>query len=82
VTKIQLFEEFEVWEDNRAIVCEIYGFIRHETFTFDFGLKDRIRGASIGIMGNIAERYESQTENDFIRHLRKPVATQPARYPR
>ena len=69
MTKIRSFEECEVWRDSHAIVREIYGLTRREDFTSDFGLKDQIRRASISIMSNIAEGYESQTENVFIRHL-------------
>jgi four helix bundle protein len=69
MTKIRSFEEFEVWKASRVIVREIYHLSKRESFTHDYGLKDQIRRASISIMSNIAEGYESQTENVFIRHL-------------
>jgi four helix bundle protein len=69
VTAIKSVEEFEVWKASRAIVRAVYDLTRLEAFMRDFGLRDQIRRASISVMRNIAEGYESQTENVFIRHL-------------
>jgi four helix bundle protein len=69
MTKIQFFEEFDVWKESRAIVGAVYSLTRHEAFSRDFALSDQIRRASISVLSNIAEGYESQTHNVFIRHL-------------
>ncbi len=66
---IKLFEEFEVWKTAREITCRIYSLTRQKAFAGDYALRDQIRRASISIMSNIAEGYESQTESVFIRHL-------------
>ncbi len=66
---IKSFEEFEVWKTAREITFRIYCVTRQKAFAGDFGLKDQICRASISIMSNIAEGYESQTENVFVRHL-------------
>jgi four helix bundle protein len=67
--EIKTFEDFEVWKDGRNIVNQIYDLTRHTAFAADFALKDQLRRASVSIVSNIAEGYESQTENVFIRHL-------------
>jgi four helix bundle protein len=66
---IKSFEEFEIWETAREITRQVYGLTGRKAFAGDFALKNQICRASISIMSNIAEGYESQTENTFIRHL-------------
>ena len=68
--QIKTFEEFEVWEKGREIACHVYRLTGLKAFAFDFGLKNQIRRASVSIISNIAEGYESQTNNVFVRHLR------------
>jgi len=67
---IKSFEEFEVWKTGREIARQVYSLSRRTAFAADFGLKDQICRASVSIISNIAEGYESQTNNLFIRHLR------------
>lgn len=69
MTSLKSFEEFEVWQTVREITCRIYTLTKKGSFAADFGLKAQICHAAISIMSNIAEGYESQTENVFIRHL-------------
>jgi four helix bundle protein len=69
MTSLKSFEEFEVWQTAREITCWVYTLTKKGSFSADFGLKDQICNAAISIMSNIAEGYESQTENVFIRHL-------------
>jgi four helix bundle protein len=68
--RIKTFEEFEVWKNGREIVLNVYRLTGQRAFASDFGLKNQIRRASISIISNIAEGYESQTNNLFIRYLR------------
>ena len=42
---------------------------RRKAFAADFALRDQLRRASISIISNIAEGYESQTNIIFVRHL-------------
>jgi four helix bundle protein len=44
-------------------------FSSQEKFSRDFGLKDQMRRASVSIMSNVAEGFESQTQAQFIRYL-------------
>ena len=66
---LKSFEELEVWVTARKITNRIYDLTGRKAFAEDFGLKKQIRSASISIMSNIAEEYESQTKNVFIRFL-------------
>jgi four helix bundle protein len=66
---LKSFEEFEVWQTFREITGRIYALTRRKAFAEDHGLKNQIRRASVSLMSNIAEGYESQTKSVFIRHL-------------
>jgi four helix bundle protein len=66
---IQRFEEIEAWQTARELTKLIYSFTEEGKFSRDFGLKDQIRRASVSIMSNISEGFESQTQSQFIRYL-------------
>ena len=69
MASLKSFEEFEAWQNAREITRRVYLLTRQKPFAIDFGLKGEIRDAAVSIMSNIAEGFESQTENVFIRHL-------------
>ena len=66
---IKSFEEFEIWVTERQITRQVYDLSKRGALKNDFALRNQICRASISIMSNIAEGYESQTESVFIRHL-------------
>lgn len=66
---ISRFEEIEAWQLARELTNMVYGFTRREAFSRDFGLTDQICRASVSVMSNIAEGFESQTQAQFIRYL-------------
>ena len=66
---ITRFEEIEAWQTARELTRLIYEYTEDGKFARDFGLKDQIRRASVSIMSNIAEGFESQTQSQFIRYL-------------
>ena len=66
---ITRFEEIEAWQTARELTKMIYLMTDQGNFSRDFGLKDQIRRASISVMSNIAEGFESQTHQQFIRYL-------------
>ena len=66
---ITRFEEIEAWQTARELTRLIYMLTDDGKFARDFGLKDQIRRASVSIMSNIAEGFESQTQAQFIRYL-------------
>ena len=63
------FEDLEVWQRSRELANLIYAFSREGTFSRDFGLRDQIRRAVVSIMSNIAEGFESSTQQTFIKYL-------------
>lgn len=67
--KIKRFEELECWQQARILVKMIYGLVKKKEFLKDFRLRDQIIGATISIMNNIAEGFDSQSTNEFIRFL-------------
>jgi len=66
---IKSFEEIESWKSARELTKEIYSITRTENFSKDWGLKDQIRRASISIMANTAEGYDSGSDKSFINFL-------------
>jgi four helix bundle protein len=66
---ISRFEEIEAWQLARELTNLVYGFTRQEKFSRDFGLKDQLQRATVSVMSNIAEGFESQTQAQFIRYL-------------
>ncbi len=59
----------EVWQVSRELTRSIYDITRHATFSKDFSLCDQMRRASVSIMSNIAEGFESRTNllfKDFL----------------
>ncbi|KAF0106468.1 MAG: hypothetical protein FD146_2559 [Anaerolineaceae bacterium] len=66
---ITRFEEIEAWQTARELTKQIYSLTERGAFGRDFGLKDQIRRAAVSVMSNIAEGFESQTQQQFIRYL-------------
>jgi four helix bundle protein len=66
---ITRFEEIEAWQTARELTKLIYSLTEEAKLSRDFGLKDQIRRASVSIMSNISEGFESQTQAQFIRYL-------------
>ena len=66
---ITRFEEIEAWQTARELTKLIYSVTDEGKLARDFGLKDQIRRASVSVMSNIAEGFESQTQVLFIRYL-------------
>ena len=65
------FEELPVWILAREIVNLIYDCIkRSDDLKKDIRLKGQLIGAGISIMNNIAEGFDSDSNNEFIRFLR------------
>jgi len=67
--KIIKFEDIESWRKGRKLVKTIYSITREEPFQKDFGLKDQIQRASVSIISNIAEGFDSGTNKSFINFL-------------
>jgi len=72
---ITCFEELPVWKSARKITQVIYRLSNQGSFSRDFGLRDQIRRASVSVMSNIAEGFESETQALFITYLGRAKAS-------
>jgi four helix bundle protein len=69
MTGITRFEEIEAWKTARQLTNAVYVLSTQAGFNRDFGLRDQIRRASVSVMSNIAEGFESRTDVQFINFL-------------
>jgi four helix bundle protein len=63
------FEEIEAWQTSRELTRVMYELTHRGKFARDIGLSDQMRRASVSIMANIAEGFESRTQplfNDYL----------------
>ena len=67
--KIERFEDIEAWKEARKLARLIYEISRTGLLSRDYGLRDQIQRASVSIMSNIAEGFESQTDKEFVKFL-------------
>jgi four helix bundle protein len=63
------FEEFECWQDARALDNSIYKLTIKNGFERDFKLRDQILGATGSIMDNVAEGFDRSGNREFVRFL-------------
>ena len=59
-------ENLYIWQMARNVVNDIYKMM--ESYK-DYGFKDQIQRASISIMNNIAEGFDSGSDKKFISYL-------------
>lgn len=72
---IHRFEEIEAWKTARTLTNRVYKVSDTGKFARDYGLRDQIRRASVSIMSNIAEGYESRSQLQFIEYLGRAKAS-------
>jgi four helix bundle protein len=72
---ITRFEEIEAWQTARELTKMIYAITNEGLFSRDYGLRDQMRRASVSVMSNIAEGYESRTQGLFIDFLGRAKAS-------
>ncbi len=65
----------EVWQTSRELTRLIYDMTKKEMFSKDFGLSNQMRRASVSIMSNIAEGFESRTNLLFKDYLGRAKAS-------
>jgi len=66
---ITRFEDIEAWKTARELTRMVYALTEQGQFAKDFGLKNQIQRASVSVMSNIAEGFESRTQAKFIDYL-------------
>ena len=67
--KLKRFEDMEVWISARELAKKIHAISQAPKFLKDYGLRDQIRRASVSVVSNIAEGFESQSNPLFCRYL-------------
>lgn len=67
--KITRFEDIEAWQIGRDICRFVYNIVKKEKFSKDYWLKDQVCRASVSIMANIAEGFDSGSRAEFARFL-------------
>jgi four helix bundle protein len=72
---ITRFEDIEAWKTARELTRMIYALTEHGQFAKDFGLKNQIQRASVSVMSNNAEGFESRTQAQFIECLGRSKAS-------
>ena len=72
---ITRFEDIEAWKTARELTRMIYAFTEKGQFAKDFGLKNQIQRASVSVMSNIAEGFESRTQAQFLEYLGRSKAS-------
>jgi four helix bundle protein len=65
-TKIEKFEDLEVWQNAISLSVDIYSKLQN---CKDYSLKDQICRASVSVPSNIAEGFERQYNKEFIQYL-------------
>ncbi len=66
---ITRFEEIEAWKTARELTRTVYALTEAGGFAKDYGLRNQIQRASVSVMSNIAEGFESRTQAQFIEYL-------------
>ena len=65
------FEEIEAWKTAEAIVVLACGLLKEGPGSKDWALKDQVQRASVSIMCNISEGFESRSDRTFYDMLRR-----------
>ena len=69
IMSIKNFEEIEAWKESRKLSGLMYRLTEKRLFSKDFGLKDQIQRAAVSCASNIAEGFDSGTNQQFIQFL-------------
>ena len=68
-SKVRRFEDLLVWQMGIDLVKRIYILTTSGMLSQDFGLKDKIRRASVSIPTNIAEGFERSSRKEYLQYL-------------
>ena len=69
MASIHRFEDIEAWQEARQLTKAVYHASRKGQFAKDWGLGDQIQRASVSVMTNIAEGFDSGSNMEFSRFL-------------
>lgn len=63
---VRQFEDLLCWKKARELTREVYKALKD---CKDHGFKDQIQRASVSVLSNIAEGFESGTKQEFLNYL-------------
>ena len=63
---VKQFEDLLAWQKSRELTREVYKAL---ATCRDMGFRDQIQRASVSVMSNIAEGFESGTRPEFLNYL-------------
>ena len=63
---VERFEDLICWQRSRELTREVYRALNN---CRDMGFKDQIQRASVSVMSNIAEGFESGTKSELVNYL-------------
>lgn len=66
MTTVQRFEDLLMFKKARELTREVYKALAQSR---DGGFKDQIQRASVSVLSNIAEGFESGTKQEFLNYL-------------
>lgn len=66
MSSVEKFEDLICWQKSRELTREVYKTFKN---CRDYGFKDQIQRASVSIISNIAEGFESGTKQELINYL-------------
>ena len=69
MARIERFEDLEIWKEAVAIGVDIYSITSAGKLEKDYSSKDQLRRAAISVSNNIAEGFEYNNNNVFMRFL-------------
>lgn len=69
MARIERFEDLEIWKEAVAIGVDIYSITSRGKLEKDYSSKDQLRRAAISVSNNIAEGFEYNNNNVFMRFL-------------
>ena len=64
---MEAFESLEVWKRGCRLCVNLYSALTH---CRDFGIRDQITRSALSVPSNIAEGYERDSGNEYMRFLR------------
>ncbi len=66
---IKRFEDVEAWKESRKLVNIVYDLTERGLLKKDFGLKEQLQRSAVSCMSNIAEGFDSGSNQHFIQYL-------------
>lgn len=72
---ITRFEDINAWQTSRELTRMVYALTEQGKFAKDFGLRNQIQGASVSVMSNIAEGFESRTQAQIPEYFGRSKAS-------